>query len=75
MAIRMIQKIKVHSAMTLINKRSFVGKTIKRMDTRAVNVIRFYFTDGTSAEIEVESLGHGVYGMVQQPVRVDSSAR
>lgn len=53
----------------LIKKRSFIGKTIERMDTRAVNVIRFYFTDGSEAEIEVESLGLGIYGMVQQPVR------
>lgn len=55
--------------MALIKKRSFVGKTIKSMDTRAVNVIRFYFTDGSEVEIEVESLGYGIYGMVQQPVR------
>lgn len=56
--------------MALIKKRSFIGKTIARMDVRACNVIRFYFTDGSEIELEVEALGSGIYGMVQQPKRV-----
>jgi hypothetical protein len=44
--------------------RDFVGKTIKRIDTRAVNVWRFFFTDGTAIAIEVEAVGLGLSGMV-----------
>lgn len=48
----------------LLRSSDFKGKTISRIDAHAVNVTRFYFTDGTSATIEVDALGHGVYGMV-----------
>lgn len=36
--------------------RDFEGKTIQKVDVRAVNIIRFYFTDGTALAIEAE--GH-----------------
>lgn len=35
-------------------KSDFAGKTIKRVDTRACNIWRFYFTNGTSIAIEAE---------------------
>lgn len=44
--------------------KDFVGKTIARVDARAVNVTTFYFTDGTSIIMEVEAVGPGIYGMV-----------
>lgn len=49
-----------------IDPKDFEGKTIARLEAGAVNIIRFYFTDGTSKAIEVEALAptHGIYGMV-----------
>jgi len=47
-----------------IKAKDFVGKTIERMDCRAVNIIRFFFTDGTAIAIETDYLGAGLYGMV-----------
>jgi hypothetical protein len=35
-------------------KRDFVGKTIARIDTRACNLWRFFFTDGTAIAIEAD---------------------
>jgi hypothetical protein len=35
-------------------KTDFVGKTITRIDTRACNVWRFYFADGTAIAIEAD---------------------
>ncbi len=52
----------------LIKKHLFVGKTIERIDADSVNVTRFYFTDGSVVEIEVEAMGHGVYGIVSRQI-------
>lgn len=38
-----------------LDPKDFVGKTIKKVDFRAVNVIRFFFTDGTAIAIETEN--------------------
>lgn len=38
-----------------IDKKDFEGKTIAELDCRAVNLVRFKFTDGTTIAIEVES--------------------
>lgn len=32
----------------------FVGKTVTRVDFRATNLLRFYFTDGTAIALEHE---------------------
>ncbi len=32
----------------------FVGKTIKRVDTSACNIWRFFFTDGSAIAIEAD---------------------
>jgi hypothetical protein len=42
----------------------FVGKTIESVDCRAVNIIRFYFTDGTAIALETDYMGVGIYGIV-----------
>ena len=47
----------------MFNKKEFVGKTIVDVDTRAVNYVVFTFSDGSKAAIEVEFVGHGIYGM------------
>lgn len=51
-----------------VKKNKFLGKTIQRMDTTAVNEVIFYFTDGTSTSIEVEAMisSMGLYGMVSR---------
>jgi hypothetical protein len=41
----------------LLRRKDFEGKTIRRVDVRAVNIIRFYFTDGSSIAIEHERDG------------------
>lgn len=38
----------------LIDPKDFIGKTIANVDARAVNITRFYFTDGTAIAIETE---------------------
>jgi len=48
----------------LVRNKDFAGKTIKYIDARAVNFVRFFFTDGTALAIEVESVGPGLTGMV-----------
>lgn len=47
-----------------IDPKDFEGKTIKKLEADAINIIRFYFTDGTSIAIEVEGFGGGLMGMV-----------
>lgn len=44
---------------------AFLGKTISRIDSRAVNSWTFFFTDGTQAVIEVEAVNGpiGLYGL------------
>lgn len=37
-----------------VRPRDFVGKTVAHIDARAVNIIRFWFTDGTSIALEHE---------------------
>lgn len=41
----------------LLRRSNFEGKTIQKVDVRAVNLIRFYFTDGSSVAIEHERDG------------------
>jgi hypothetical protein len=41
-----------------------VGKTIKRIDETACNCLNFEFTDGTELLLEVEAVGHGLYGNI-----------
>ena len=45
-------------------KKDFVGRTIKRVDSSACNIWRFEFEDGGSVALEVDALGHGLYGLV-----------
>lgn len=40
-----------------VNPKSFEGKTIKRVEAEAINVLKFFFTDGTSTALEVEGFG------------------
>lgn len=51
----------------MINEKDFVGKTIKSMDTFAVNEVKFVFTDGTEAALETqcEIPSLGLYGITQ----------
>lgn len=43
----------------------FVGKTVTKVDTSAVNCWFFHFTDGSVAAVEVEGVqpSIGLYGM------------
>lgn len=54
-----------------VNPKDFEGKTIARLEASCVNVIRFFFTDGTAIAIEVDAVGIGIYGMVQCDVCVE----
>lgn len=47
-----------------VQKEDFVGKTITDLECDAVNIIRFTFDDGTRLALEVDAMGHGIYGMV-----------
>lgn len=51
----------------MINQKDFLGKTIERMDTTAVNEVIFYFTDGTNIALETECVlpTLGLYGISQ----------
>jgi len=42
----------------------FVGKTVERVDFSMVNVVRFWFADGSRIAIEVASVAPGISGMV-----------
>jgi hypothetical protein len=59
----------------LIKNKDFAGKTVARVDAKAVNMIRFYFTDGTAIAIETEGFGHGIVGMVACEVCVEKPKR
>lgn len=50
-----------------INHKDFVDKTIEKLDTRAVNEVVFYFTDGTKVALETEAAlpSLGLYGIAQ----------
>ena len=45
-------------------ERALAKKTIVSVNASAVNVIHLTLGDGTSAELEVEHMGHGLYGIV-----------
>ena len=47
-----------------VRSKMFVGKTIESVDCRAVNILRFYFTDGTAIALETDAVGIGIYGIV-----------
>jgi hypothetical protein len=48
-----------------LNNKLFVGKTVKEVDSTAVNCCIFHFTDGTSVMIETEAVMPtlGLYGL------------
>lgn len=52
---------------SLINHKSFIGKTITRIES-AINCVTFYFTDGTNVRLEVEAVmpSIGLHGIVEQ---------
>ncbi len=45
-------------------KNALVGKTIEKIDAKAINIIHLWFTDGTSIDLEVEAFGWGLYGII-----------
>jgi hypothetical protein len=47
--------------------KDFVGKTIKRVDVRAINLWRIFFTDGTAIAIEHERDGMVVCDVCVKP--------
>ena len=42
------------------------GKTIARINCSTCNYLEIHFTDGSFIALEVENLGHGLYGFVIQ---------
>ncbi len=56
-----------------LTKEDFIGKTVTDFECDAVNVIRFVFEDGTRLAIEVDAMGHGIYGMVACDECVDEA--
>lgn len=40
-----------------VKPSDFVGKTVLRVDARAINIVRFWFTDGTTLALEHERDG------------------
>lgn len=52
---------------SLIKHKSFIGKTIAKMES-AINCVTFYFTDGTHVCLEVEAVlpSIGLHGIVEQ---------
>jgi len=53
-----------------INKKNFVGKTIKSIDIGSLNVVMFYFTDGSSTALETIQEGYGITGIAEYPLTV-----
>ena len=50
--------------MRKVKKSDFAGKTVKSINTKACNVIKFTFTDGTKLEIWAELFSSlGIPGM------------
>lgn len=49
--------------------KDFEGKKIIKVDVSAINSWTFCFDDGTSILIEVEAIGHGLYGMLVTPIK------
>jgi hypothetical protein len=41
-------------------KREFEGKTIERVEAPAINVVHFFFTDGSKANISVDETFYGI---------------
>lgn len=51
-----------------LTPKDLEGKMVKHVECDSVNYVALYFTDGTKLELESESVGHGIYGiMVQVP--------
>lgn len=48
-----------------IDPKAFEGRTIERMEAEAINIVRFFFTDGTATALEIEGFGNGLVGIVQ----------
>lgn len=44
-------------------RKLFKGKTIKKVDAKSVNHLIFHFEDGTKSELEIEYMGHNIYGI------------
>jgi hypothetical protein len=47
-----------------IRDSDFIGKTVSRIDSEAINYVRFYFTDGSSISLETERVVGGVMGIM-----------
>lgn len=52
--------------MKKVDKKDFVGKTIKSLNTSCVNALTFEFTDDTRISPEVEAVSPGLYGILQE---------
>ena len=50
--------------MRKIEATDLVGKTIKRIDNQAVNVLTLTFTDETTVELTAEDAVHTQYGSI-----------
>jgi hypothetical protein len=50
-----------------INPKTFAGKTVDRIDDTSLNQVIFFFTDGTTATLEVEAVmpTYGLYGITE----------
>lgn len=47
-----------------IDEKLLKGKTIAKVDDRAVNVVGLIFTDGTRVDLEIEAVGPGIYSII-----------
>ena len=56
------------SQRVLVLPQDFIGKTIEGVDVSCVNEMKFFFTDGTIVALEVDSLGGGLYGLVESRI-------
>ena len=41
--------------------KDIVGKTVKKVNTKNINIVILSFTDGTSMAIDTEAVGYGLY--------------
>lgn len=50
--------------MRKIKDKDMIGKTIKSIDNKSVNVLKIIFTDGTSLELWAEDAVHTAFGNI-----------
>jgi len=55
-----------------VDPSKFEGKTILRVEAKAINIVRFWFTDGTSTALESDSFGNGIMGIAQCDTCIDA---